>query len=194
MPAAPTRAPVVLLPLRTTDVAESVRADAATQQSRRLQFTAALAGVRLRSTLSAGSSVRRRQAFQLCSAARLLTALGIRVAVVQPDIPWPRHRTNQLRITNDAGLLGELALLTAVPRTTAGWAEVADRVLRVGTPMRPADPSADGPVECPVTIRYRTEAGPLAEPPRTLNEVVAVLGLVLEVRLQPAAEGSDRAA
>ena len=179
MTAAPPRAPAT--------------ADAATQQSRKLQFTAALAGVRLRSTLLSGASIRRRQALQLCTAARLLTALGIRVAVIQPEIPWPRHPTNRLRVTNDAGLLGDLALLTAVPRTTVGWAAVADRVLRVGTPLRPADPAGDA-VECPVTIRYRTEAGPLAQPPRTLNEVIAVSGLVLEVRLQSAAEGSSRAA
>jgi hypothetical protein len=130
----------------------------------------------------------------VCAAARLLTSLGIRVAVVQPEIPWPRHRTNRLRITNDAGLLGDLALLTAVPRTAVGWAAVADRVLRVGTPLRPADPVPDDAADCPVTVRYRTEAGPLAESPRTLNEVVAVLGLVLEVRLHRATEGNDRAA
>jgi hypothetical protein len=192
--AAPPRAPVVLVPRRGTGAPDRARADVATQQSRRLQFTAALAGVRLRSTLNVASSVRRRQAFQLCSAARLLTALGIRVAVVQPEVPWPRHLPHRLRITNDAGLPGELALLTAVPRTTHDWSAVADRVLRVGTPLRPADPLPGGAVECPVTIAYRTEAGPLAAPPRTLNEVVAVLGLVLEVRLQSIAEGSDRAA
>ena len=86
-----------------------------------MRYAATLTGARMRASLLPGGSVRRRQALQVCSAARLLTALGIRVDVVQPGSPWPRHRTHLLRITNEAGILGDLALLTAVPgRRRAG--------------------------------------------------------------------------
>jgi hypothetical protein len=187
--------PVIPRPRRVVRTPAAVQADPATRHRRRLQYAAALAGARMRASLLPGASVRRRQAFQICSAARLLTALGIRVDVVQPGIPWPRHRTHRLDVTNDAGLLGDLALLTAVPRTAAGWAVVADRVLPARATLRTAAESDPGDaVVCPVTITYRTAAGPLSRPPRTQAEVIAVAGLVIEVRLLPAADGTDRAA
>jgi hypothetical protein len=167
--------------------------DATTQQRRRLHFTAAMAGVRVRASLMSGGSVRRRQIVQVCSAARLLTALGLRVAVVQPVIPWPRHRTHLLQATNRAGLLGDLALLTAVPRTTVGWAAVADRVLPAGTALRPAAVEQNEAVVCPVAIEYRTAIGRMTAPPSTLAEVVALDGLIIEVRLDPATVGTGRA-
>ena len=34
-----------------------------------------------------------------------------------------------------------------------------------------------------MTVTYRTEDGPLSTPPRTLDDVVAIRGLVIEVRL-----------
>jgi hypothetical protein len=151
-----------------------------------------MAAVRVRASVVPAGSVRRRQVWQVCSAARLLTSLGVRVDVVQPRVPWPRSRPQRLQIANEAGLLGDLALLTAVPRTTSGWAEVADRVLPAGSPVRTAEP-ADA-LTCPVTVAYRTAAGPLTEPPRTLAEVVALEGLFLEVRLLDALVGADRAA
>jgi len=186
--------PVISRPRRPIAAPAADRADPATQQRRRLHYTATLSGVRMRASLLPVASVRRRQAFQICSAARLLTALGIRVDVVQPGIPWPRHRTHRLDVTNDAGLLGDLALLTAVPRTAAGWATVADRVLPAGATLRTTEPGPGDAVVCPVTITYRTAAGPLSLPPRTPAEVIAVAGLVIEVRLLPAADGADRAA
>jgi hypothetical protein len=167
--------------------------DPATQQRRRLRFTATLAGVRMRGTLLPGGSVRRRQAWQVCSAARLVTALGIRVDVVQPTTPWPRHRTHRLHVTNDAGLFGDLAMLTAVPRTTTGWADVADRVLPAGTSLRTVGPDPEDAVVCPVTIGFRTATGHLTTPPCTLAEVVAAHGMVIEVRLLPAMGEVDRA-
>jgi hypothetical protein len=129
-------------------------------------------------------SVRRRQSLQLCGAARLLTAVGIRVVVVQPSTPWPRDRPHRLVTRNEAGLLGDLALLTAVPRTTHGWATVANRVL----PVRSVVPAAaeqcpSDAVPCPVAVAYRTVHGQLPVPPRTLNEVVAIRDLLVEVRL-----------
>jgi hypothetical protein len=168
-------------------------ADPATQQRRRLHHAATLAGVRVRASLRPAGSVRRKQAWQVCGAARLLTALGIRVDVVQPGTPWPRHRAQVLRPPDDAGPLGDLALLTAVPRTTSGWAAVADRVLPVGTPLRTADPDPAGAVVCPVTIGFRSASGPLPDPPRTPAEAAAVDGLVIEVRLLPAVEAGRTA-
>jgi hypothetical protein len=152
-----------------------------------------LAGVRARATLVAAGSVRRRQSLQVCSAARVLAALGIRVVVVQPPRPWPRDQRQRLVAGNEAGLLGDLALLTAVPRTTPGWSAVADRVLPAGAPST-AQPDPTDAVVCPVTIEYRTAAGPLPAPPRTPAEAIAVLGLVIEVRLHAADGEVHRAA
>lgn len=186
---APPRAPAIPSPRRPVHDPAPERVDPGTQQRRRLRFTATLAGVRMRRSLLPGGSVRRRQAWQVCSAARLVTALGIRVDVVQPATPWPRRRTHRLSVTNDAGLFGDLALLTAVPRTTAGWADVADRVLPAGTALRTVRPDPEDTVVCPVTIGFRTPAGH----PTTLAEVVAIEGLVIEVRLLPAMSAVDRA-
>jgi hypothetical protein len=126
---------------------------------------------------------------QVCGAARILTALGVRVQVIAPATPWPRHRPCRLAVGDDVGRLGGLALVTGVPRTTAGWRAVCDRVL----PSRPSsadavDPDAVDPdaVACPVVIRYRTDAGPLDRPPGSLAEIVALRGLVVEVHLLPA--------
>jgi hypothetical protein len=188
MTAAAARAPVLPRPRRP----EPERAEPAVQQRRRLSYSMTLAGVRARATLTAPGSVRRRQSLQVCSAARVLAALGIRVTVVQPSTAWPRHRPLRLVVGNEAGLLGDLALLTAVPRTTGGWAAVADRVLPVGHAVRAFEP--DDAVACPVTVTYRTDDGPLASPPRTLGEVVAIRGLVLEVRLLTADREVSRAA
>jgi hypothetical protein len=185
--------PVIPRPRRPIATPVEDRADPATRQRRRLHYAATLAGVRIRASLLPGGAVRRREALQVCSAARLLTALGIRVDVVQPGIAWPRHRTHRLAITNDAGPLGDLALLTAVPRTAVGWATVADRVLPAGATLWTTEPGLDDAVVCPVTIRCRTAAGPLTAPPRIPADAAAVSGLVVEVRLLPVSEG-DRVA
>jgi hypothetical protein len=189
---APPSAPAVPIPRPRTPLPD--RTDAATQQRRRLRWSATLAGVRTRAALIPAGSVKRRQSLQVCSAARLLTSLGIRVAVVQPSVPWPRNRPHRLVAANDAGLLGDLALLTAVPRTTRGWAAVADRVLPVRTVVRAAEPDDVEAVLCPVSVTYRTVDGPLASPPRNLNEVVAIRGLVVEVRLMAVGPEVPRAA
>jgi hypothetical protein len=181
---APPRAPAIPRPRHPVSPPPAPeRADPTTQQHRRLRWTATLAGVRARASLVPAWSVRRRQSLQVCSAARLLTALGIRVVVVQPSTPWPRDRAHRLVIRNEAGLLGELALLTAVPKKTHGWAAVADRVLPVRSVVPAAEQDRADAVPCPVTVAYRTVHGPLPVPPRTLNEVVAIDGLVVEVRL-----------
>jgi hypothetical protein len=164
------------------------------QQQRRLRYGAALAGLRARATVTPTGSIQRRQALQVCGAANLLTALGVRVDVVQPTAPWPRDRQQRLQVTNAAGLLGDLALLVGVPRTAQGWTDVADRVLPMRTASRKVLRGGTDPVVCPVTIGYRTDAGPLLVPPRTLNEVIAVRCLVVEVRLLAAGAEVSRAA
>jgi hypothetical protein len=136
---------------------------------------------------------RRRQRLQVCTAARVLTALGGRVHVVPPPVRWPR--TGGLLVAaHDAGWLGDLALLTSVPRTLAGWDRLADRAL----PFPGAGPATagDADVLCPVTVTCRTAGGPLSRLPRRLQDVAALRDLVVEVRLLApvAAPGQEGAA
>lgn len=169
------------------------RVPPSTQQQRRLRYQATLAGLRARAAMMPAQSVQRRRAHQICGAANLLTALGIRVDVVQPEIPWPRERPHRLSVDNAAGMLGDLALLVGVPRTAGGWADVADRVLPVRASARSALGDVTAAVVCPVRVGYRSAAGPLLVPPRTVSEVIGLRDLVIEVRLLPALERSQRA-
>jgi hypothetical protein len=164
------------------------------QQQRRLRYQATLTRIRARAAMMPATSVQRRGALQVCGAANLLTALGIRVQVLQPTTPWPRDLQHRLQIDNAAGVFGELALLVGVPRTAAGWAEIADRVLPTRAAARPALRRVTDAVVCPVTIGYRSATGPLPAPPRTLTEVLAARDLVIEVRLLPARDEDRRAA
>lgn len=182
MTAAPPRPAVVPLPA-------AHRATPATQQQRRLRYSATLARLRARAAVTPAGSIPR---LQVCGAANLLTALGVRVDVVQPATPWPRDRAHRLVVEGTTGLLGDLSLLVGVPRTTQGWADVADRVLPL-RPWRPAAQRTEG-VECPVSIAYRSDRGPLLVPPRSLYDVVAIRALVVEVRLLSAWGGGQRAA
>ena len=170
------------------------RATSATQQQRRLRYQATLAGIRTRAAVMPATSVQRRRALQVCGAANLLTALGIRVQVVQPAKPWPRERQQRLLVENSAGVFGDLALLVGVPRTAGGWSDVADRVLPVRSAPRSSLRDVTDAVVCPVTIGYRSAAGPLLRPPRTLGEVIEQRDLVIEVRLHPARGEQQRAA
>jgi hypothetical protein len=157
------------------------------------RVAAALAGARLRLSVVPGSAIRRQQRVQVCSAARILTALGVRVRVFQPGTPWPRHRPLQLVTAADPGWIGDLALLTAVPRTTSGWSVVAHRVLPAAT----ATPAPGAPTDaalCPVAVRFRDGDRLLDGVPRCLAEVVAVRDLVVEVELLPAREPRRTAA
>src|SRR4051812_21661282 len=112
---APHPATVVSLPRRPAPAPTADPVDRATRRLRRLRFTAARTGARLRSSLLAKGSARRRQAWQVCTAARLLTALGVRVDVVQPETPWPPHPAQRLWVTKQAGLPRDPPLLNAVP-------------------------------------------------------------------------------
>jgi hypothetical protein len=134
--------------------------DHATQRRRRLRLARTLAGASVRTAL-ASSSPRRRQRFELCSAANTLTALGVRVAVTAPPTPWPR--AGRRVVADRAGWLAGMALVTAALTGSSAPAP---------------------PVVCPVTVRFRTDAGYLdeSEIPRTVADVVATHGLVIEVR------------
>lgn len=81
---------------------------------RRLRTAAVLAGAGLRPGASRRAAV--------CGAARLLTALGVRVRVHAPLVAWPRVRpgTPGVLVVADSGSdLAHLALVTAVPGTVA---------------------------------------------------------------------------
>lgn len=160
--------------------------DLTTRRRRRLRLAAALASLRLHTALVPETSIRRRQRIQVCAAARILTALGVRVRVVGPRTAWPRHRPCRLVVADDAGWLATMALITTVPRTAEGWEEACGRALPgVARRLVPDRGVADA-VACPVAFRYRTDEGLLDRPPRTLSEIVSTRGLVVEVHVLPA--------
>jgi hypothetical protein len=101
----------------------------------------------------------------VCGAADTLTALGARVQVFQPGIPWPR--TGRYVISDHVGRLGDLAVSTAFQGNADG-----------------------GDVVCPVHVRYRVEGGagylPAHEVPERTAAVVAMRGLVVELHCLPA--------
>lgn len=158
--------------------------DPTTRRRRRLRLAAALAGLHARTVLVPETSIRRRQRVQVCGAARILTALGVRVRVVGPRTAWPRHRPCRLVVADDAGWLATMALITTVPRTTEGWEAACRRALPGVRPA--ADRGTADAVACPVAFRYRADGGLLDRAPRTLAEIVATRGLVVEVHLLPA--------
>jgi hypothetical protein len=149
-------------------------ADPTTRRIRRLRVARVLAGRSVRTVLAPRTSARR-QRLRVCSAADILTALGVRVRVVGPPTPWPR--SGGVVVSDHTGRLGDLALATVVRSTP---------VVGVDVPARTVAPGA---VVCPVVIRYLTEDGerlPKEQVPRTLGEAAAVRGLVVEVHLLPA--------
>ena len=164
--------------------------DPTTRRRRRLQLATSLASLHVRTVLVPETSIRRRQRVQVCGAARILTALGVRVRVVGPRTAWPRHRPCRLVVADDAGWLATMALITTVPRTIEGWEEACSRALPGVGRRLVADRGTADAVACPVAFRYRTDGGLLDRPPRTLAEIVATRGLVVEVHLLPALDMS----
>jgi hypothetical protein len=160
-------------------------ADPRTRWRRGLRLAAALAALQLRVALAPDRSSRRRQRVDVCGAARILTALGVRVRVVAPRTPWPRGRACRLVVADDTGWLGDLALVTAVPRGAEGWQAACRRALPWRGPATGEEPAAPDAVACPVALRYRAGGFPLDRPPRTLPEVLAARDLVVEVHLLP---------
>ena len=128
---------------------------------------------------------RSRRRADVCTAAALLTALGARIEVRTPEVPWPRSGSGRLVVADRVGGLDELALLTVVP----------DRVVRTDDVI-----AHDGPL-CPVAVRYRTEDG--GDPTgllagddlrTTIRRARALRGLVIEVHLLPPRNGTLRTA
>jgi 1-acyl-sn-glycerol-3-phosphate acyltransferase len=175
--------------------------DAALRCRRWLRLAGTLAGTAARSARAPVTGARGRRRLVVCGAARMLTALGVRVRVHATPVAWPRGGPGHLVVVADrVGWLEGLALLTAVPGlpvTTpevAGW-PLAGRLLRrsgivvldpAGRATLPAaagDP--DAPI-CPVDVRcgLAAAAGPLTW--RGLAAVVAAPDVVLTVRLLPA--------
>jgi hypothetical protein len=140
----------------------------ATRRRRRLRLARALVGHSVRTHLLPAGE-RRRLRLQVCGAADTLTALGVRVQVFQPGIPWPR--SGRYVISDHVGRLGDLAVSTAFRGTADG-----------------------GDVVCPVTVRYRVEGRPgylsAHEVPQRTAPVVAMRGLVVEVHCLPAFGGA----
>jgi 1-acyl-sn-glycerol-3-phosphate acyltransferase len=91
---------------------------------RRLAGTLLAAVLRVALWAGAGKQAQRRVA--VCSAAGVLTALGIRVEVVNPAVPWPRARVGHLIVSNHVSWLDDLALLIAVRATPVAKAELAN--------------------------------------------------------------------
>ncbi|MGY2003235.1 lysophospholipid acyltransferase family protein [Blastococcus sp. SYSU DS1024] len=108
---------------------DGLRADTTTRRLRSCRLAGALlaAAVRVPLRASTGANARRRAA--VCSAAGILTALGVRVEVVNPARPWPRPRTGHLVVANHASWLDGLALLVAVRATPVVEAGERDRAL-----------------------------------------------------------------
>jgi hypothetical protein len=136
----------------------------ATRRRRRLRLARTLVGHSVRSRLLPAGE-RRRRRLQVCGAADALTALGVRVQVFQPTVPWPR--AGRFVISDHEGRLGDLAVATAVLGATD-----------------------DGGVICPVAVRYRVEGRPgylsAAEVPQRTAAIVGMRGLVVEVHCLPA--------
>ena len=139
------------------------RVSTATRRRRRLRLARTVVGHCVRSRLLP-SGARRRERLQVCGAADILTALGVRVHVIPPTIPWPR--TGRFLISDHVGRLGDLAVSTAF----RGRTDV-------------------GEVICPVAVRYRVHGRPGHLPPhevpRRTAAIVAMQGLVVEVHCLP---------
>jgi hypothetical protein len=137
----------------------------AIRHRRRLRLARTVVGHSVRARLLPVGE-RRRQRMRVCGAADTLTALGVRVQVIPPAIPWPR--SGRFVISDHVGRLGDLAVSTA---------------------FRGAHDD-DGDVICPVTVRYRVEGRPgylrPDQVPVTTTAIVAARGLVVEVRCLPA--------
>jgi 1-acyl-sn-glycerol-3-phosphate acyltransferase len=111
--------------------------DTDTRRRRRRRVAGALVVGVLRGVPVPASSRRRRRVL-VCTAASVLSALGVRVEVHAPAVAWPRGATGRLVVSNHISWLDALALLTAVPGTPVATTEVAAWPV-VGRLLRRAD-------------------------------------------------------
>jgi len=113
----------------TADAAPAV--DVATRRRRWLRLTAALAGTGTAALRAPMSSARGRRRLLVCAAARVLTAVGVRVEVHSSPTAWPRagagRAPGQLVVSNHVSWVDDLALLTVVPGRPVAGREVVDR-------------------------------------------------------------------
>ena len=139
----------------------------ATRRRRRLRLARTMVGSSVRTRLLPAGE-RRRLRLRVCGAADTLTALGVRVQVFQPEVPWPR--SGRYVISDHVGRLGDLAVSTAFRGATD-----------------------DGDIVCPVTVRYRVEGRPghlpAHEVPQRTAAIAAMRGLVVEVHCLPSLTG-----
>lgn len=112
----------------TADAAPAV--DTATRRRRWLRLTGALAGAGTASLRAPMSSARGRRRLVVCAAARVLTAVGVRVEVHSSPTAWPRagagRGPGQLVVSNHVSWVDDLALLTVVPGRPVAELEVGD--------------------------------------------------------------------
>ncbi|HLM04621.1 MAG TPA: hypothetical protein VK402_05465 [Blastococcus sp.] len=146
-----------------------------TQRLRRLRLARALAGASVRSVLVPQASVRHRRRLAVCRAADTLTALGVRVRVIGPAVPWPR--SGRVIVSDSTGRLGDLALATMAQGAPIVGLDLPGRTVPAGAAV------------CPVAVRYRLDDGehlPAERVPTSLRGIAAVRGLVVELHLLPA--------
>ncbi|WP_222194711.1 lysophospholipid acyltransferase family protein [Modestobacter italicus] len=124
----------------TADPAPTV--DPATRRRRWLRLTGALAGAGATALQAPLTSARGRRRILVCAAARVLTAVGVRVEVHSSPTAWPRagagRGPGQLVVSNHVSWVDDLAMLTVVPglpvakREVAGWPLVGGLARRAG--------------------------------------------------------------
>jgi hypothetical protein len=129
----------------------------------------AVAAGALRTAWLPGTS-RRQQRVLVRSAADLLSAAGVRVVVRAPATAWPRTGVGRLVVADDAGWLGALALLTAVPGVRVlddGAPAAAGPLLRCGAVVvETARPRSLPATVAAVAERLRAGATVVCQPGR----------------------------
>ena len=142
--------------------------DRGLQRRRRLRVARARVGVSVQTRLLPAGE-RRRQRLQVCGAANTLTALGARVRVIQPSIPWPRSA--RVVVSDRVGWVADLAVATALR----------------GEPVYRAADAPPALTLCPLMVCFRLDGVPGYLPaerlPTTVAELAALRGLVVEVHL-----------
>jgi 1-acyl-sn-glycerol-3-phosphate acyltransferase len=116
--------------------------DAALQRHRWRRLAGALGGTWVASVRAPLTSARGRRRLVVCAAARVLTAVGVRVEVHSSPVAWPRtgpgHGPGHLVVSNHVSWLDDLALLTVVPgvpvaeRAVGDWPAVGRLARRAG--------------------------------------------------------------
>jgi 1-acyl-sn-glycerol-3-phosphate acyltransferase len=99
----------------------------AQQRHRWRRLTGALACTGAASLRAPLTGARGRRRLVVCAAARVLTAVGVRVEVHASPTAWPRTGTGHLVVANHVSWLDGLALLTVVPGVPVAEREVGSR-------------------------------------------------------------------